>query len=204
MASSKIPSETIFSHFWKLSFFENKCWVRNGKNEIFSRSQKKLFHLNLFIRPHVGNLFRMVFMIIAAKFTHFEKSWKNTFLVNAKKWKKWEKWSSKWNHQKVALTNCHYFVNSDPHAKIEEVLTRRFVERESFQQKGTCIIFIVLLHGRGPYPSLIAFFATRVHLAPSRSRDLLLFLVFSETKREPGHASTSCAQANTWTSTHSH
>ena len=164
MASSKIPSETIFSHFWKLSFFENKCWVRNGKNEIFSKSQKKLFHLNLFIRPHVGNLFRMVFMVIAAKFTHFEKSRKNTFLVNAKKWKKWEKWSSKWNHQKVALTNCHYFVNSDPHAKFEEVLTRRFVERESFQQKGTCIIFIVLLHGRGPYPSLIAFFATRDHL----------------------------------------
>ena len=110
------------------------------------------------------NLFRMVSIKKVVKLTHFEKNRKNTFLVNAKKWKKWEKWSSKWNHQKVALTNCHYFVNSDPHAKIEEVLTRRFVERESFQQKGTCIIFIVLLHGRGPYPSLIAFFATRDHL----------------------------------------
>ena len=163
-----------------------------------------MFPSNWFIRPHFRNLFKMVFKSKAVKLTHFEKSPKNTFLVNAKKWKKWEKWSSKWNHQKVALTNCHYFVNSDPHAKIEEVLTRRFVERESFQQKGTCIIFIVLLHGRGPYPSLIAFFATRDHLAPSRSRDLFLFLVFSETKSKHGHASTSCAQANTWTSTHSH
>ena len=123
-----------------------------------------MFPPNWFIRPHFRNLFKMVFKSKAVKLTHFEKSPKNTFLVNAKKWKKWEKWSSKWNHQKVALTNCHYFVNSDPHAKIEEVLTRRFVERESFQQKGTCIIFIVLLHGRGPYPSLIAFFATRDHL----------------------------------------
>ena len=123
-----------------------------------------MFPSNWFIRPHFRNLFKMVFKSKAVKLTHFEKSPKNTFLVNAKKWKKWEKWSSKWNHQKVALTNCHYFVNSDPHAKIEEVLTRRFVERESFQQKGTCIIFIVLLHGRGPYPSLIAFFATRDHL----------------------------------------
>ena len=123
-----------------------------------------MFPSNWFIRPQFRNLFKMVFKSKAVKLTHFEKSPKNTFLVNAKKWKKWEKWSSKWNHQKVALTNCHYFVNSDPHAKIEEVLTRRFVERESFQQKGTCIIFIVLLHGRGPYPSLIAFFATRDHL----------------------------------------
>ena len=123
-----------------------------------------MFPSNWFIRPHFRNLFKMVFKSKAVKLTHFEKSPKNTFLVNAKKWKKWEKWSSKWNHQKVALTNCHYFVNSDPHEKIEEVLTRRFVERESFQQKGTCIIFIVLLHGRGPYPSLIAFFATRDHL----------------------------------------
>ena len=163
-----------------------------------------MFPSNWFIRPHFRNLFKMVFKSKAVKLTHFEKSPKNTFLVNAKKWKKWEKWSSKWNHQKVALTNCHYFVNSDPHEKIEEVLTRRFVERESFQQKGTCIIFIVLLHGRGPYPSLIAFFATRDHLAPSRSRDLFLFLVVSETKTERGHASKSWPQANTWTSTHSH
>ena len=78
----------------------------------------------------------------------------------------------------MALTNCHYFVNSDPHAKIEEVLTRRFVERESFQQKGTCIIFIVLLHGRGPYPSLIAFFATRDHLAQSRTSGLIFVFSF--------------------------
>ena len=33
----------------------------------------------------------MVFMIIAANFTHFEKSRKNTFLVNSKKWKKGER-----------------------------------------------------------------------------------------------------------------
>ena len=38
------------------------------------------------------------------------------------------------------------------------------------------------LPGRGPYPFLIAFCATRDHLAPSRSRDLFFFLVFSETK----------------------
>ena len=38
------------------------------------------------------------------------------------------------------------------------------------------------LPGRGPYPFLNAFCATRDHLAPSRSRDLVLFLVFSETK----------------------
>ena len=137
-----------------------------------------MFPSNWFIRPHFRNLFKMVFKSKAVKLTHFEKSPKNTFLVNAKKWKKWEKWSSKWNHQKVALTNCHYFVNSDPHAKIEEVLTRRFVERESFQQKGTCIIFIVLLHGRGPYPSLIAFFATRDHLAQSGTSGLIFVFSF--------------------------
>ena len=108
------PFFPIFENF---HFFEIKCWVTNGKKQIFSKSQKKLFHLNLFIRPHVGNLFTMVSMIIAAKFTHFEKSRKNTFLVNWKKWKKWEKGSSKWNHPKMALTNCHYFLNSDPHAK---------------------------------------------------------------------------------------
>ena len=38
------------------------------------------------------------------------------------------------------------------------------------------------LSGRGPYPFLNAFCATRDHLAPSRSRDLFFFLVFSETK----------------------
>ena len=103
----------------------------------------------------------MVSMIKAAKVTQFEKSRKNTFLVNSKKWKKWGKGSSKWNHRKVALTNCHYFLNSDPHAKN---FGERFGERESFQQKGICIFFIVILHGRGPYPSLIAFFATRDHL----------------------------------------
>ena len=54
------------------------------------------------------------------KITHFEKSAKNTFLVNSKKWKKGGKGSSKRNHPKVALTNCHHFVNSDPHAKIYE------------------------------------------------------------------------------------
>ena len=36
------------------------------------------------------NPFRMDFMTKDVKFTHFEKSRKNTFLVNAKKWKKWE------------------------------------------------------------------------------------------------------------------
>ena len=40
------------------------------------------------------------------------------------------------------------------------------------------------LPGRGPYPFLIAFCATRDHLAPSRSRVGFLFLVFSETNQK--------------------
>ena len=66
------------------------------------------------------NLFRMVLMFKAIQITNFEKNSKNTFLVNSKKWKKWRKVSSKRNHPKVALTNCHFSVNSDPHAKIYE------------------------------------------------------------------------------------
>ena len=92
----------------------------------FFKMSKKLFHLNLISRPHVGNLFRMFYRNNAAKFTHFEKSAKNTFLVNSKKWKKWRKGSSKRNHPKVALTNCHCFVNSDPHAKNYENPTGSF------------------------------------------------------------------------------
>ena len=146
MASSNTPSKIIFFfHFWKLKFFwEKKSWVRNGKNYIFSKCQKKLFHLNLFSRPHVGNLFRMFYIINAAKFTHFEKSAKNTFLVNSKKWKKWVKGSSKWNHPKVALRNCHYFVNSDPHAKIYENRTEIFWEQISFS--GILVVLISLLY----------------------------------------------------------
>ena len=63
------------------------------KNHFFSESQKKLFQSIHFTEPHFMNLFRKVFMAKDVKFTHFEKSRKNTFLVNAKKWKKWEKWS---------------------------------------------------------------------------------------------------------------
>ena len=55
------------------------------------------------------NLFRKVLLSNAEKTTLFEKNSKNTFLVNSKKRKKWEKGSSKRNHPKVALTNCHYF-----------------------------------------------------------------------------------------------
>ena len=72
------------------------------------------------------NLFRKVLLSNAEKITPFEKNSKNTFLVNSKKWKKWEKRSSKRNHPKVALTNCHYFVNSDPHAKNNENPTGTF------------------------------------------------------------------------------
>ena len=60
------------------------------------------------------------------------------------------------------------------------------------------------LSGRGPYPFLNAFCATRDHLAQSGTSGGCLFFVFSQSKRERGHASTSCAQANMWTSTHSH
>ena len=86
----------------------------------------------------------MFYIINAAKFTHFEKSAKNTFLVNSKKWKKWVKGSSKQNHPKVALSNCHYFVNSDPHAKIYENPTGRFWEQISFS--GILVVLISLLY----------------------------------------------------------
>ena len=145
MASSNTPSKIIFFFTFKnLNFFEKKKLSQKREKSYFFKMSKKLFHLNLFSRPYVGNLFRMFYIINAAKFTHFEKSAKNAFLVNWKKWKKGEKGSSKWNHPKVALTNCHYFVNSDPHAKIYENPTWSFSEQISFS--GFLVVLISLLY----------------------------------------------------------
>ena len=84
---------SLFLTFEQFYFFDKKCWVRNVKNQFFSKSQKKLVKSIHFTKLHFTNLFRMLFMTKDIKSTHFEKSRKNTFLVNAKKWKKWEKWS---------------------------------------------------------------------------------------------------------------
>ena len=63
------------------------------EKSFFFKKSKKLVQLIQFTEPNFMNLFRMVFMTKDKKFIHFEKSRKNTFLVNAKKWKKWEKWT---------------------------------------------------------------------------------------------------------------
>ena len=84
---------SLFLTLEQFYFFDKNCWVRNVKNQFFSKSQKKLVQSIQFIKLHFTNLFRMLFMTKDVKFTHFEKSQKNTFLVKAKKWKKWEKWS---------------------------------------------------------------------------------------------------------------
>ena len=76
-------------------------------------------------------------------------------------------------------------------AKFQRDLTYSFRELDFFCKKrikGKCSF-----EPTGPLPlSLLNAIAGRGgHLAPSRSRDLFLFWEFSETKREPGHASTS-------------
>ena len=86
-----------------------------------------------------------------------------------------------------------------------ERLNLTFLRTKFIFRKGQGIYWKKFFARKGPLPLPNRFLRpTRVHLAPSRSRDLILFFVFSETKRERGHASTSCAQANTWTCTHSH
>ena len=86
-----------------------------------------------------------------------------------------------------------------------ERLNLTFLRTRFIFRKGQGIYWKKFFARKGPLPLPNRFLRpTRVHLAPSRSRDLILFLVFSETKTERGHASTSCAQANTWTSRHSH
>ena len=86
-----------------------------------------------------------------------------------------------------------------------ERLNLTFLRTRFILRKGQGIYWKKFFARKGPLPLPNRFLRpTRVHLAPSRSRDLILFLVFSETKSKHGHASTSCAQANTWTSTHSH
>ena len=86
-----------------------------------------------------------------------------------------------------------------------ERLNLTFLRIRFIFRKGQGIYWKKFFARKGPLPLPNRFLRpTRVHLAPSRSRVGFLFLVFSETKRERGHASTSCAQENTWTSTHSH
>ena len=86
-----------------------------------------------------------------------------------------------------------------------ERLNLTFLRTRFIFRKGQGIYWKKFFARKGPLPLPNRFLRpTRVHLAPSRSRVGFLFLVFSENKRERGHASTSCAQANMWTSTHSH
>ena len=46
-----------------------------------------MFQSKSFTWPLFMNLFRMVFITKTVKLTHFQKNWKNTFLVNSKKGK---------------------------------------------------------------------------------------------------------------------
>ena len=77
--------KSFFLTFEIIYFFENKCWVTIGKNRLFSKSEKKLFHLLKFTSSQFLNLFRIVLMFKAVNFTYFEKSSKNKLLVNQKK-----------------------------------------------------------------------------------------------------------------------
>ena len=73
-----------------------------------------------------------------------------------------------------------------------ERLNLTFLRTQFIFRKGQGIYWKKFFARKGPLPLPNRFLRpTRVHLAPSRSRDLFSFLVFSETKRERGHASTS-------------
>ena len=132
MASSNNPSKTTFFIF-KIEFvFDQKIVDEIGKKKKISWIWKNWCRTVLSIETLAMNLFKKVLLSNAKKITPFEKNSKNTFLVNSKKWKKWETVSSKWNHPKVALTKCPYFVNSDPHAKNDKNLSGFFREQISF------------------------------------------------------------------------
>ena len=73
-----------------------------------------------------------------------------------------------------------------------ERLNETFSRTQFIFRKGQRTFWKKFFARKGPLPLPNRFLRpTRVHLAPSRSRDLFLFWEFSETKREPGHASTS-------------
>ena len=73
----------------------------------------------------------MVFMTKDKKFIHFEKSRKNTFLVNAKKWKKWEKWTKKKTKEKWHKQNAIISSMLGRMRKIVKI-KRVFTEDETF------------------------------------------------------------------------
>ena len=79
MASSYMPSKLIFSHFLNFFFFDIKCWVRNVKNQFFSKSQKKLFQSICFTKTQFLSLFRMVFRFKAETLHILRKVEKITF-----------------------------------------------------------------------------------------------------------------------------
>ena len=106
----KTSIKNHFCSLLKLNYFSTK----KVRDEIEKKTKIYLIWKNwcqtaLSIETLSMNLFRKVLLSNAEKITPFEKNSKNTFLVNSKKWKKWEKRSSKRNHPKVALTNCHFF-----------------------------------------------------------------------------------------------
>ena len=133
----------LFTFKIELVFDQKKLEMKLKKKK-FSSIWKNLCQTASSIETFSMNLFRKVLLSNAQKITPFEKNSKNTFLVNSKKWKKWGKGSSKWNHPKVALKNCHYFVNLDPHAKICENPTGSFCEQISFS--GISVVLISLLY----------------------------------------------------------
>ena len=143
LASSNIPSETIFSHFWNFYFFWKFMLSHKREKPYFFKMSKtvvlfKLVHKVTCYEPvqngsHVQS---------HTNYPFWEK-FKKHLLVNSKKWKKWRKVSSERNHPKVALTNCHFFVNSDPHAKIYENPTWSFWEHISFS--GILVVLFLLL-----------------------------------------------------------
>ena len=132
MASSNNPSKPLLFILKIEFFFDQKIVDEIEKKKKISWIWENWCRTVLSIETLSMNLFKKVLLSNAKKITPFEKNSKNTFLVNSKKWKKWETVSSKWNHPKVALTKCHYFVNSDPHAKNDKNFSGFFREQINF------------------------------------------------------------------------
>ena len=66
------------------------------------------------------NLFRLVSLAKVVKYTHFEKNWKNTFLVNSKSGK-----SGKSGLQKETLKKWHLQtdINLSIHGRMQKIRT---------------------------------------------------------------------------------
>ena len=90
-------------------FFDQKKVEMKMKKKIKFLNMKKFVSNCLIHRNTIYEPIQKVFFEQCRKNYPFWEKFKNTFLVNSKKWKNWEKGSSKRNHPKVALTNCHYF-----------------------------------------------------------------------------------------------